>query len=385
MNTQKSSHEIKGLKNCLVDGFKHEIYNPKPSKSYYILTHFHSDHYVGLGSKWAKGLILCTPITANLLQNIIGVSSKLIVTIDVGSDFSIEGAQITFLSANHCPGSVMVLFQLDNGSAHLHTGDFRFCKEMKTLPIYKTVKIDILYLDTTYAHPKHTFMNQEQSIEIVLSSAAKFFQKFEKNGIVFISAYNLGKEKIIFALGDYFLDFKIYLDEKKMLIMSQIPEGKERIDKKKFTSNPTEANIHVVNMNHSGSLWPYFKPNFEKVESNLNSLNTLQRDKVFFKTLLTNTTIANNNNNNNKIIIENDDKNTTNKFTHALAFIPTGWSDASTYNKKNSVSTNEKKNITVQLIPYSEHSNCNELLEFVEFVHPRTLVPTVFSNVVFFF
>ena len=35
---------------------------------------------------------------------------------------------------------------------------------------------------------------------------------------------------------------------------------------------------------------------------------------------------------------------------------------------------------TVQLIAYSEHSQCNELMEFVGFLRPKQVVPTVFSD-----
>jgi len=34
----------------------------------------------------------------------------------------------------------------------------------------------------------------------------------------------------------------------------------------------------------------------------------------------------------------------------------------------------------VQLIAYSEHSQCNELMEFVGFLRPKQVVPTVFSD-----
>lgn len=52
---------------------------------------------------------------------------------------------------------------------------------------------------------------------------------------------------------------------------------------------------------------------------------------------------------------------------HVLAFIPTGWaggSDISKYKEQ------QKENITVCVIPYSEHSSFNELKEFVHFIKP---------------
>ena len=61
-----------------------------------------------------------------------------------------------------------------------------------------------------------------------------------------------------------------------------------------------------------------------------------------------------------------------------LVVIPTGWADSSNYNKKMARSKHE--NVTIQLIPYSEHSNVQELKEFVTYIRPREVVPTVFKD-----
>jgi hypothetical protein len=38
---------------------------------------------------------------------------------------------------------------------YLHTGDMRYHPKMKKYPALQNVKIDKIFLDTTYAHPKH--------------------------------------------------------------------------------------------------------------------------------------------------------------------------------------------------------------------------------------
>ena len=38
---------------------------------------------------------------------------------------------------------------------YLHTGDMRYHPKMKRYPALQNIKIDKIFLDTTYAHPKH--------------------------------------------------------------------------------------------------------------------------------------------------------------------------------------------------------------------------------------
>ena len=55
----------------IVDGF--QFSHPKLSP-FYLLTHFHADHYGGLTKHFADGTIFCTPITARLVQLRLGVN-----------------------------------------------------------------------------------------------------------------------------------------------------------------------------------------------------------------------------------------------------------------------------------------------------------------------
>lgn len=58
----------------------------------------------------------------------------------------------------------------------------------------------------------------------------------------------------------------------------------------------------------------------------------------------------------------------------AVGFVPTGW----TYQTKTeSFPVHEKPPFKIHLIPYSEHSSFTELLEFVGFLKPRKVIPTV--------
>jgi DNA cross-link repair 1A protein len=68
--------------------------------------------------------------------------------------------EVTFISAEHCPGAAMLLFKLPDGRRVLHTGDMRFAPCMLDNPHLKAAReapggIDELKLDTTYGNPRH--------------------------------------------------------------------------------------------------------------------------------------------------------------------------------------------------------------------------------------
>lgn len=381
MNSSRSSHEIYGLPHVLVDGFKHRMPAVEYHDRCYFLTHYHSDYYGGLSRIWNHGLIYCTSTTANLICNVLHVDAKTVRRVVVGDTVSIKGARVTFMDANHCPGAAILLFQLDTGLTHLHTGDLRYCPAMKLYPALQNVKIDRLYLDTTYAHPKHTFMAQDESIHRIVTLATQFLTENPEDGIIFMSAYNLGKERVIFALNDA-LQVPVFMDADKIRIISQIDGGLERVQSGQFTSNPHGAKIHICSMGFLGSLFPYFKPNFENIRQHMDDLNKCVPEAGIMEHFL-----HSKNNQMPLILPMASEENTlpsctavaTSKITKSIAFIPTGWSDMGNFNKQHSIMTED--NVTVCIVPYSEHSNYNELIEFVTFLKPREVIPTVFSDV----
>ncbi|GFR43607.1 hypothetical protein Agub_g4704, partial [Astrephomene gubernaculifera] len=95
----------------LVDGFNFK----SPRCSHYFLTHFHSDHTVGLNRGFKGGVIYCSHVTARLLVHDMGLRPQLVRPLDVGRPVVISGVRVTPLDANHCPGSLMFLFEVPTG------------------------------------------------------------------------------------------------------------------------------------------------------------------------------------------------------------------------------------------------------------------------------
>jgi DNA cross-link repair 1A protein len=176
---------LPGLSIC-VDAFR---YGAVEGCQAYFLSHFHSDHYIGLTSTWTHGPIYCSRVTANLVRQQLRVDPKYVIglefeeTVDVPNT---RGVQVTMISANHCPGSSLFLFEKvigkkTNGESRLqrilHCGDFRACRAHIEHPLLmpnvqdkvngktKEQKIDVCYLDTTYLNPKYAFPPQESVIK----------------------------------------------------------------------------------------------------------------------------------------------------------------------------------------------------------------------------
>ncbi|KAH8910456.1 DRMBL-domain-containing protein [Coniochaeta sp. PMI_546] len=149
----------------------------------YFLSHFHSDHYVGLTANWTHGPIYCSKVTGSLVKNQLRTAAQYVVELEFEEKVPVpdtEGVFVTMIPANHCPGSSLFLFEktLPGGRTQriLHCGDFRACPAHIAHPQLRpeTVdsitgktrqqKIDVCYLDTTYLNPRYSFPPQENVI-----------------------------------------------------------------------------------------------------------------------------------------------------------------------------------------------------------------------------
>ena len=174
---------LPGLYIC-VDAFR---YGAVEGCEAYFLSHFHSDHYIGLTSSWCHGPIYCSHVTANLVRRQLRVDPKWVVDLEFEQTVEVpntQGVQVTMIPANHCPGSSLYLFEKVVGKGKtprtqrvLHCGDFRACPAHVQHPLLRPdvvdvvtgknarqQKLDVCYLDTTYLTPKYAFPSQEEVI-----------------------------------------------------------------------------------------------------------------------------------------------------------------------------------------------------------------------------
>ncbi|ELK30822.1 5' exonuclease Apollo [Myotis davidii] len=145
----------------------------------FFLSHMHSDHTVGLSSTWARPLY-CSPITAFLLHRHLQVSKRWIRALEVGESHVLpldeigrETMTVTLMDANHCPGSVMFLFEGYFGTI-LYTGDFRFTPAMLKEPALSVGKqIHTLYLDNTNCNPALDLPSQHEAAQQIVALIRK--------------------------------------------------------------------------------------------------------------------------------------------------------------------------------------------------------------------
>ncbi|XP_075415699.1 5' exonuclease Apollo isoform X1 [Tenrec ecaudatus] len=175
----------------------------------FFLSHMHSDHTAGLTSTWARPLY-CSPITAYLLHRRLQVSKQWIQALEVGESHVLpldeigqETMTVTLIDANHCPGSVMFLFEGYFGTI-LYTGDFRYTPSMLKEPALRLGKqIHTLYLDNTNCNPALVLPSQQEATRQII----ELIQKYPQHNIK-IGLYSLGKESLLEQLA---LEFRTWV------------------------------------------------------------------------------------------------------------------------------------------------------------------------------
>ncbi|KAI9311947.1 DNA repair metallo-beta-lactamase-domain-containing protein [Dichotomocladium elegans] len=332
-----------------VDAFS---YGKIPGCEGYFLSHYHSDHYHGLSKSWSNGPIYCSKVTANLVKQELGVGPHYVMPLALDEKHQLtETVSVTLIDANHCPGSVLFLFEVVPRKGgpplrHLHTGDFRASPRMCLHPALRQAPINNLYLDTTYLDGHYSFPGQEE----VVNAACDHLPQEQPRVLIVVGTYTIGKEKVFLHLARR-LKSKVFVKEKKRRIL-KCQENEELSSL--LTDDPYEAQIHVVGM------WDLKVVALESYRQTFGS-----------------------------------------HFSSVLAFRPTGWTfggggrgyratptsstpglstiieppaDRSVRLRPDKSSTD---NVKVYGIPYSEHSSFRELAAFICSLDIAKIIPTV--------
>ncbi|KAF3554960.1 hypothetical protein F2Q69_00013159 [Brassica cretica] len=88
----------------------------------------------------------------------------------------------------------------------------------------------------------------------------KSLKENEKKVLFLVATYVVGKEKILIEIAKR-CKRKIFVDARKMSILNVLECGESGM----FTEDKSESDVHVVGWNLLGETWPYFRPNFAKM------------------------------------------------------------------------------------------------------------------------
>ncbi|KAK5022415.1 DNA cross-link repair protein PSO2/SNM1 [Exophiala sideris] len=270
-----------GLYIC-VDAFR---YGKVEGQNAYFLSHFHSDHYIGLTSSWSHGPIYASKVTCNLMLQQLRVDPKYVIPLEFEKKIEVpntNGVFVTMIPANHCPGSSLYLFE--KVTAHVSHPLLRPDVVDSISGQVKQQVIDTCYLDTTYLTPKYAFPSQHDVIDACaqmcvslskeiadpndswektkLERAGSTMKKFLEQGenspvkdeeeqdkkpkkrgrlLVVIGTYSIGKERICLGIAKA-LDSKIYAPPSKMRICQCLEDDELN---SRLTRNPLEAQVHM--------------------------------------------------------------------------------------------------------------------------------------------
>ncbi|KYQ52561.1 Protein artemis [Trachymyrmex zeteki] len=255
---------IKEIPGISVDCFDRENIN----SSVYFLSHCHFDHMQGLNDAFFDHLkqynkyLYCSRITKVFLENKyyknlrnvetyvkdIEVEEK--VCIEYRSNSNSEETDIlfvTFISAGHCPGSVMFIFEKTN-KLILYTGDFRInpsdYRKIKSLNYYKdfTVfpkKFDNVYLDTTFLIDFIHLPTRIESINVMCKVVKEWLDESPRKVVILECSALYGSEFLYMRLSK---SLKTLIHVKDCVYNSyiRIPELACHV-----TNNPLDARIHA--------------------------------------------------------------------------------------------------------------------------------------------
>ncbi|BGP15133.1 hypothetical protein JCM10213_005406 [Rhodosporidiobolus nylandii] len=195
----------------------------------YFLSHAHSDHYQNLSASWSGGPIYASQTTINLIKLKLKVKDEYLFPLPLDQTVKVHGIDVTLIDANHCPGSVLFLFEgphtdpkspysrtPDKIFRYLHCGDFRASPQhilhpamsfppknpsssASSAPMQPTRSflsgplstssfdplsgrvqkpLNAIYLDTTYLSPSYCFPAQD----LVVSACAELVRERVETG-----------------------------------------------------------------------------------------------------------------------------------------------------------------------------------------------------------
>jgi len=189
----------------------------------YFLSHCHTDHMSGLSLLTTKSPIYMSALSAlfirkkcpQLKDNIKILEYNVATYIEMEHKGS-TGFTVTALSAGHCAGACMLLFQIE-GCDILYTGDFRISvKNALRLKILEEIRANensVIYLDSTFLKTSFpNFPSQTESVTKILEIVEAFLKQSKNHKVNLKVPARYGYEYLLMELSKS-LNEKIFIHE----------------------------------------------------------------------------------------------------------------------------------------------------------------------------
>ncbi|GFR43273.1 hypothetical protein Agub_g4335, partial [Astrephomene gubernaculifera] len=140
------------------------------------------------------------------------------------------------------------------------------------------------------------------------------------------------KERILLAIRQR-CGVPVYVPHSKMAVLELLGLPEQQL-RDTFTTDPRVTPVHVVGWGVLGDTWPFFRPNFNNMQRIAEEMGA----------------------------------------ERVVGFCPTGWLYEM---RKATFPVRARGSLSVHLVPYSEHSSYLELREYVRWLRPQQVIPTV--------
>jgi hypothetical protein len=193
----------------------------KPSSGFFFLSHAHSDHTSGLRSSLSDpdATIVCSKETAAVIRVLYGIPREKCLEIESNQSLDFDKFTVHAVDANHCLGSLSFVIESKDGLKEVYTGDFRL-----GTPILDELSLlqraNHLWVDYTYGKdPIFRFPSRERIISDIITLILTEGNYPERD--VWISSYQIGKEKLLKTISDA-LKVKIWATDLKVKTYKEI-------------------------------------------------------------------------------------------------------------------------------------------------------------------
>ncbi|GLV35916.1 Snm1 [Carabus blaptoides fortunei] len=224
----------------------------------FFLSHCHTDHMRGLNSRDFEmtlqqnnnTYLYTSNVSRSILEQMFPRLKPWIKELDMYSrnivDIPVVNKSIvvSLISAAHCPGSVMFLFE-ESDKTLLYTGDIRIrarelrkCKLLYTSP-GMLKRIDHIYLDTTFFKKSYkSFPSRSASVNAICELISDWLGKHPKNQISFLTPGRYAYEHLFMEISKK-CGMPVHVDRDKYNIYKCFPEMDAVI-----TLDATKTKIH---------------------------------------------------------------------------------------------------------------------------------------------